>query len=151
MEMARRWRFTMLAALIPVVLFITGCGTTPYQRASSDDDEGYSDSQLQPDIFRVNFKADNDTHKERAYDFVLLRAAEVTREHNFSYFAIMRSSNPATASSYYYNASQAYDFYAFNKPMMIRCFAAKPDGVDAFDAAFLEKSLKEKYQIKARH
>jgi hypothetical protein len=148
--MARRWCFRVWVALIPAVLFITGCGTTSYQRANSDDDEGYSDSQLQPDIFRVNFKADSDTQKERAYDFVLLRAAEVSREHNFPYFAIMRSSNPATASSYYYNASQAYDFYAFNKPMMIRCFSVKPDGIDAFDAVFLEKSLKEKYHIQGR-
>ncbi|MGD0061443.1 MAG: hypothetical protein ABSD58_18700 [Verrucomicrobiia bacterium] len=148
--MARRWCLNVLAALIPAVLFITGCGTTPYERADSEADEGYSDSQLQPDVFRVNFRGDEDTPKGRAYDFVLLRAAEVTREHNFSYFAIMKSGNPAAANTYY-NAAQAYDFYVFNKPLMIRCFTAKPDGTDAFDSAFLEKSLKEKYHIATRH
>jgi hypothetical protein len=148
--MVRRWHISVLAVLIPVGLFITGCGTTPYQRADSAEDEGYSDSQLQPDIFRVNFRADEDTPKERAYDFVLLRAAEVSQEHNFPYFAIMKSGNPAGANTYY-NAAQAYDFYVFNKPLMIRCFTSKPEGTDAFDAAFLDKSLKDKYHIVKRH
>ncbi len=145
--MARRWCFGMSAALIPAVLFITGCGTTPYRLAASPDDEGYSETQMQSDIFRVNFKGDHDTPKDRAYDFVLLRAAEVARDHNFSFFAIM---NPAVASSYY-NMSQAYDFYEFNKPLMIRCFVAKPDSSEALDAALLEKSLKQKYHIGGRH
>ncbi len=148
MEMARRWCFSVLAALIPAVLFITGCGTTPYRLAASPDDEGYSDTQVQSDVFRVNFKGDHDMPKERAYDFVLLRAAEVAREHNFSFFAIM---NPAVANSYY-NMSQVYDFfYEVNKPLMIRCFATKPDSSEALDAALLEKSLKQKYHIEARH
>lgn len=146
--MARRWCFRVLAALVPVVLFITACGTTPYRLAASPDDEGYSDTQVQSDTFRVNFKGDHDMPKERAYDFVLLRAAEVAREHNFSFFAIM---NPAVAG-HYYNMSQVYDFYyEVNKPLMIHCFTTKPDGNEALDAALLEKSLKQKYQIEARH
>ena len=146
--MARRRCFRVWAALIPVVLFITACGTTPYRRAASPDDEGYSDTQVQSDIFRVKFKGAHDMPKERAYDFVLLRAAEIAREHNFSFFAIM---NPAVAGSYY-NLSQVYDFfYEVNKPLMIRCFTTRPEGNEALDAALLEKSLKEKYGIKARH
>ena len=145
--MARRWCFIVLAAIIPVVLFFTACGTTPYRPAGSADDEGYSDTQLQPDIFRVNFKGDHDMPKDRAYDFVLLRAAELAREHNFSFFAII---NPATTGSYY-NMSQAYEFYVFNKPLMIRCFTTRPEGNEAFDAALLEKSLRQKYHIEAQH
>ena len=54
--MARRWCFGMSAALIPAVLFITGRRTTPYRLAASPDDEGYSETQMQSDIFRSTSK-----------------------------------------------------------------------------------------------
>jgi hypothetical protein len=57
-------------------------------------------------------------------------------------------------SSAYVNASTTYtppQTYVFYKPqtgLMFRCFQTKPDGVFTFDAAFLQQSLKRKYQIK---
>jgi len=57
-------------------------------------------------------------------------------------------------SSAYVNAQTTYtppQTYVFYKPqtgILVRAFQTKPDGIFTFDAAFLQQSLKQKYQIK---
>ena len=61
---------------------------------------GYADQQVAPDEFRVTFQGDGDTSLERVYDFALLRATEVTREHGFSHFAVIGADNTSSVQKY---------------------------------------------------
>jgi len=61
---------------------------------------GYSDAAVGPEEFRVGFQGNGETSLERAYDFALLRAAEVTRGRGFSHFAVVDTENTSSARDY---------------------------------------------------
>lgn len=149
---------------------ITGCATSYH---SSGFTGGYSDTQLAPDVFRVHFRGNAHTSKERAQDFAMLRAADLCLEHHFTCFAVMgqndsssaynfttagqsyttgtayASGNSATYSgSTSYYPGQTYTLYKPDSGLTVRCFKTKPDGVYAFDAQFLERSIRQKYGMK---
>ncbi len=52
---------------------------------------GFSEVQLDPQTFRVTFKGNEYTSRERVTDFVLLRSAELALAHGFAYFIITES------------------------------------------------------------
>jgi hypothetical protein len=149
---------------------LAGCAT-PYQ--STGFSGGFSETQLAPDVFRVFFRGNGYTSGERAQDFAMLRAADICLQHSFTCFAVLDESNSTeahsfttqgeaytTGSAYAYGNTATYSGYTtytpgqtdtFYKPrtgLMIRGFATKPDGFFTFDAAFLQRSLKQKYHIK---
>src|SRR5437764_1386447 len=59
-------------------LLFVACAT-PYQRHGFTG--GFSESQLDENVFRVNFRGNGYTSPERAADFTLLRSAELARAH----------------------------------------------------------------------
>jgi hypothetical protein len=61
---------------------------------------GYSEAAIGPDEFRVGFQGNGETSLERAYDFALLRAAQVAREHGFLHFAVVDTENTSSARDY---------------------------------------------------
>lgn len=86
---------------LPIVLVATlvcGCATTPYQplNDSADAREGYSETQLGPNIYEVNFRGNNSTSRERAGDFALLRAAELCLLKGYRYFVVTSSRDMTT-------------------------------------------------------
>jgi hypothetical protein len=132
---------------------------------------------LAPDVFRINFRGNGYTSAERTQDFALLRAAELTLQNNFKYFAVMDQTASTSVSSFttpgsaetsgtmtmyggsgsYQGTYQGYTSYTpptthfIFKPragLLVRCFAEKPTGDYAFDAAFLQASIRQKYKIK---
>jgi hypothetical protein len=152
-----------------ISMFFVGC-STPYQ--SSGLMGGFTDTQLAPDVFRVTFRGNAYTSGERAQDLALLRAADLTLQSGHAYFAIVNESNATTASSFttpgqttttgnvtaagnsaYYSENtttmpgQTYTFFRPSSGMLIRCFTTKPEGIFTFDAAFLQHSIKQKYNI----
>ena len=158
--------FVALASLV-----LAGC-VSPY--ASKGFTGGYSDTQLAPDAFRVTFSGNNITSSERTQDFALLRAADLTISHGFRYFAIVNSASGGSTSSItlpghsyttaqatgygnsvYGSASTTYmpptniSMFKPNTGLLIRCFIERPEGGYVFDAQFLSKSLRTKYEIKA--
>jgi hypothetical protein len=169
-----------------VLFFQFGCATA-YQSFGLTG--GFSETKLAPDLFRVVFRGNGYTHAERAQDFALLRASELTLQGGFKCFAVIDESNTTDVSSFtapgsmqttaygtvrgsgniyvnpygasysgtsnfHVNSSSTYtppQTYVFYKPVtgiLVRAFQAKPSGVFAFDASFLQRSLKEKYQIR---
>jgi len=152
---------------------LNGCAT-PYQ--SEGFRGGYSDTQLAPDVFRITFKGNAYISKERTQDFALLRAAELTQQFGFKYFAIVDELSSTDVSTFttpgsedisgsvniYGGPSSYHGIYSGHKTyippkthfiikprtgLLIQCFTDKPDGIYAFDASFLQKSLKQKYKI----
>ncbi|MGO8763261.1 MAG: CC0125/CC1285 family lipoprotein [Desulfobaccales bacterium] len=157
-------------ALYIVLLLLAGCATS-YQSKSLMG--GYSDTQLAPDVFRVYFKGNAYTSNERAQDLVLLRAAELSLQHGFKYFTIVDESSSTKVSSITtpgsaqttgtvygvgnyaqysgtttYTPSTTHFMFKPRTGLLIKCFTDKPDNVYTFDSAFVQESIKQKYDIK---
>jgi len=61
---------------------------------------GYTDTLLAPDVFRVVFRGNGYTSAERAQDFALLRASELSIQQGFTCFAIIDEQNSTSISSF---------------------------------------------------
>jgi hypothetical protein len=80
-----------------VLLSVLGCATA-YQPESFTG--GFTGVALAPDVFRVTFRGNAGTSPERAQDFALLRACELTLQNGFTYFAIIDQTNTIRTSSF---------------------------------------------------
>jgi len=165
-ELGNAMKYFVLVSLLAVA----GCAT-PYQ--SKGFTGGYSEVQLDENVFKVSFRGNGYTSKERAANFALLRAGEVALRNGFKYFIIADLSNSTRDSSYTtptqtttnmnYNSYGSYGYgsansrtsggqtYHISKPTTtntIVCFKEKPEiqGL-VYNAEFLVRSLKEEYSI----
>lgn len=152
-------------------MILAACATA-YQPQSFTG--GFSETQLDTNVFRVTFKGNGYTPRERAEDFTLLRSAELTLKNGFKYFVIVdgRSGTDVAAfttptQSTTYGSASVYGSTAYGtatttttggqtflirKPSLtntIVCLTVKPEGVFAYNAAFIYRSLREKYHIEA--
>lgn len=159
-----------LFAFVAIVLFLQGCATA-YQKTGFSG--GYSETQLDENVFRVSFSGNGYTGSERAADFTLLRSAELTLDNDFHYFAIIdansktsRSTHTTPTTSYttgsaYGSGNYAYgsatttttggQTYNISKPSAsntIVLFKEKPETGFTYNAKFIYKNITEKYGIK---
>ena len=81
----------IIVALFGVVL-LSGCAT-PYKPNGFAFNGGFDSVELEPNYFRVVFKGNEKTSRERANDFALLRVSDLMLERNCSSFAVVKSSN----------------------------------------------------------
>ena len=110
---------------------------------------GYSELQLEQNIFQVSFKGNSKTSMERAVDFALLRSAELTLGNGYNYFVILKG-NKYLKEEYHINVN-IYGGYPYfvHKPRVlfkIKCFANKPEK-HSYNATFLAKSIRAKYKL----
>jgi len=149
---------------------LTGCATMYQSRGFTG---GYSDTQLAPDVFVVNFNGNGFTSAERASDFAMLRAADLTEGAGYWYFTVSQAQDDGTYStvvmpgysnttvhgygygnSFHATATTwgtgpiAIPIFKPRSKLMIHCYHDKPPGVQAFDASFIETSIRSKYGIK---
>ncbi len=133
---------------------------------------GFDETMLSPDTFRISVSGNAFTSGGRVYDFALLRAAELSIQNQCPYFVVLDQENRVKTSRYispssaHTNASvSAYGNYAYGqatttysggtisnieKPVSsitVQCFKENPQNVKAFDAVWLEQSLKAKYKV----
>jgi hypothetical protein len=159
---------TKLMSLLLLGVFLSSCAT-PYQRQGFFI-AGYSETQLDKNIFQVSFRGNQNTSRERASDFALLRSAEVTTENGFRYFIVV-SWVKGSAFSTDATPRHSYTMYGYGNTVegsartstyggqtfviqepgttnTILCFKEKPDVVGLmFEAEFVKESLKQKYGI----
>jgi hypothetical protein len=76
-------RFTLV--VVSLALALSACATS-YQPV--DDGGGYSQRQLDPDVFLVSFHGNRYTGYDRARDLALLRAAEIGERLGYAYFSV---------------------------------------------------------------
>lgn len=74
---------------LPFIMLLLSACATGYQEYGSFGQQGYSETQLAEDMFRVSFKGNDVTEMERAQDFTLLRSAELTLNNGYSHFIIV--------------------------------------------------------------
>ena len=163
----------MLKYLLSLFVIFTSCATH-YQLIGFTG--GYSETQLDERTYRVNFRGNGFTSMERAIDFCLLRSAELAILNGFSHFIIIderssvsvssyttpQSSNTSTTTNTFDNSSYStaitttYGGHTFHisKPRtsnLILCFKEQPNlNVFVYNAKFLYKSIKRKYNIKEK-
>jgi hypothetical protein len=157
---------------VGLALLVAACAT-PYQPTGLAG--GFTETQLDTNVFRVTFKGNGVTSAERAEDMALLRSAELTLQNGFTHFAIAdgrsrsesvtfdtpaQATTRGTISTYgntsYLNARTQVtggDSFTVVKPSTsntIICFKGKPQ-ISAFvyDAQFIMTSLGSKYGVVA--
>jgi len=124
-------------------LLLTGCAT---EFVPSSGGDGYSETRLSPTAYQVTFRGNPKTTPERAYDFALLRAAEIALANHCGHFAVVSAiAGDNGSAGMMINSS----FIAKKKPevsLSIRIHAAKPAG-ESLEAAYVRKSIRAKYQM----
>ena len=154
--------------IIAILFLFSGCATSYQPKGFTG---GFSETRLAPDTFRVRFSGNGRTSTERAEDFALLRAADLSTNAGFSYFSIITSTSGVAQSSFQtpgqsittvqaqgngfvgsttYIPGQNINIFKPRSGLMIKCFKDKPAGVDTFDARFLQQELRRKYHIDAQ-
>ena len=91
----------LLTTLLGIALFsLAGCATqTPYKPAAERGAEGYTETQLTENRYRITFVGNTVTPSETVKDFALLRAAELTLQHGYEWFRIMERDNDKKVNS----------------------------------------------------
>ncbi len=146
-----------------VALFIQGCATA-YQ--CSGFSGGYSETQLDENVFKVSFRGNGYTGRERVSDFTLLRSAELALDNGYKYFVIIDADSytsnvtytaPTTYNTYstgygsattYATGGQSYNISKPSSSNTIVCVKEKPSTGFSYNAEFIYKSITQKYGIK---
>lgn len=153
-----------LGCALALALLVSGCATS-YRPGNQYG--GYTDAQVTPDTFRVGFVGNNLTSVKRAHDLTMLRAAEVTKAHNFACFVViednltlitnrtvtpaqvkLRVLSTASGSEDVYTPAQVDESAKPVSDILIHCFSEKPAGLTSFDADALQQDLRKKYKLK---
>ena len=162
------------SAFIALLLIMVSCATPYTSNGPFSFLGGYSDIALAPDVYHISFQGNGYTSSERAQDFALLHAADMTLSHGFRYFAIVNGANNTSVSSItlpgqsytsanvtgygnsaYGTAVTTYDpptsipIFKPDSGLLIRCFAERPERGHVFDARFLSNSIRTKYHMTA--
>ncbi len=156
---------------ILALLLLPGCAT-PYQNIGNSDAGGFYAERISDNRFSVSFKGNGFTDPRRASDFVLLRAAEVALEYQYTYFTIdgqrnlshVSHVNTGTTTTTTGMVSSNGNFMANStttggdmpifKPgsmLVITCYEKIPEGAHAgimYTASEVAARLKIKYKIK---
>ncbi len=134
---------------------------------------GFSETQLDTNVFRVSFRGNGYTRPERAEELALLRSADLTLKNGFTHFIVVDSQTREMHGSYTtptqsyttanatvygntaYGTAQTTSYGGqtihISKPSTtntIMCFKGKPDlqGL-VYNAQYLCNSLGSKYEV----
>ncbi len=68
---------------------VAGCVTaTPYREAAKAGRDGYSDTKIEANRFRVTFEGNSSTPRDTVENYLLYRAAELTLQNGDDYFIL---------------------------------------------------------------
>jgi hypothetical protein len=157
-------------AIVALSVLLGACATAYKPKGFTG---GFSETQLDRNVFRVSFRGNGYTRPERAEDFALLRSAELVLKNGFTHFIII-DGRSSTEYGAYTTPTQSYttgsvtsfgntaygsattttyggQTFLIRRPSAtntIVCFQGKPDipGL-VYDAQFVFYSLAQKYGI----
>lgn len=119
-------RLAIVSALSAAAISLGACSqSTPYapQSASATaQDFGYSSTRLGEGLYRVSFAGNQFTSRQTVEDYLLYRAAELTRQRGYTGFSLVRENvdrnvatdvdtYPATGIGTYSTFTPTYGFY----------------------------------------
>lgn len=153
-----------------LVVTLSACATA-YQRDGLTS--GFSETQLDENVWRVTFEGNGYTREQQAEDFALLRSAELTLEKGYTHFGFAGSrsstktgafTTPTTSyttgsaygsGNYAYGNATTHTFggqtFFISKPSTtntVVMFKGKPEAQGmVYNAQFVCQSLGQKYQV----
>jgi hypothetical protein len=160
----------LIAIAVVLALDLAACATS-YQPAGFFSG-GFTDSQLDKDVFRVSFSGNEYTSAEEANEMALLRSAELALKNGFTHFTLIDERSRTQYSSYttpirstttgsssfsgnsvngnstqIITGGQTHVYAMPNDTMTIKCFDGKPAAANGmvYDARFVFNSLGQKY------
>jgi len=139
----------LLLSLVAVV--VGGCATEYQARGFTG---GFTETQVAENVWTIRFAGNGYTGAGQVRDFALLRASEVTLQNGYRYFVVQEQENSAqtdvgSLAGNAYVAPQVYSVHKAGAERTIVCYKEKPQAASiVYDAEFLSKSLREKYDIK---
>lgn len=147
--------FVLRAAVLLAVVSAGGCATA-YQPKSFSG--GFSETELGPTSFKIDFSGNGFTSPERASDFAMLRAADKSIEDGCNYFAVMNEAEGGSTSSITTSTATFGRYGAWgnsfttpifkpNSTLLVRCFTNQTSGSALFDAHFIAHSIRSKYHL----
>lgn len=148
--------------LAAAICLLSACATEYQPRGLTG---GFSETALAPDTYKIVFLGNGFTDPDRANDYALLRAADLALLNGYPYFVILDEQNTlrqttaympttttisashgrATATTY---GGQPFTINFPHSTEFVKFLKEKPADGEAFDAAFVQHSLKTKYGIK---
>lgn len=85
----------MRALLSVLIMALAACATPYQQRTEWTARGGYESEQLGPDLFSIRAAGNGFTSQQRTEDIVMMRAAEISREHGAAGFVFVSSEQRA--------------------------------------------------------
>jgi hypothetical protein len=150
---------------IILTLLLTACAT-PYQ--SKGFLGGFTDMQLDKDVFQITFKGNGYTSSGDVQNMALLRASELTLQHGFKYFVIVANNDvgrrgvmqmpssatttttgfgtPTLQSNTTFNGGQIIPVHMPGTMTTIVCMEKKPEGIFSYNAQAVFDSLSKQYK-----
>ena len=108
---------------------------------------GFSETQLAKDTFRVTFLGYG-IPQAKAYDFALLRAAELCRANGFTHFnLISENSSAGIGPGVIIPSGSAAIYSSIDKPEVTLTAKFSNEPSSSYSVAFLEQSLRKKHKI----
>jgi hypothetical protein len=81
----------LILATAAALMMLSGCATpTPYQplQVRGATTGGFSETRISSDRYRVNFQGNLSTDRDTVERYLLYRAAEITRDQGYDWFAL---------------------------------------------------------------
>lgn len=152
---------------LTTILLLSGCATS-YAPKSFWNDGGFSETEIQPNLWQVRFSGNEFSTAEQTSDFAMLRASEICLGRNMKFIAFGDIATNIIDSGYVPGStytttnasisdsgrisgtSQSFttmgvQLYSPETGLTMTCLDQNLDG--AWDGEFLAKSLKTKYKI----
>jgi hypothetical protein len=133
--------------LVLGLLAFSGCQTTPFTPAAAQAD--YAVQDMGPDSFLIRYQGDGAASGERIFDFGLLRACHVAREHDFKYFAVVDQARSEPEQIVFASGDLIRNL---SQPgLVIHGFTSRPRHVFVFEVTALERMIHDKYRAGTDH
>jgi len=155
---------------LTLIAALSGCATAYKPDGISG---GFSETQLDSNVWRVSFEGNGYTGEQRANDLALLRSAELTLTQGFTYFGLADAKSGSTSGSFttpttynttgnayvsgnniygsattYTSGGQTFDFTMPSSTNTVVMFKEKPNTQSMiYDAKFVCNSLGKKYEV----
>jgi hypothetical protein len=148
-------RFSHVIAALLCGFLSVGCSTgRSYHAFDSYWSLGYNDTRMGDDLWSVSYRGYEISQGE-ANDYALLRAAEVTANAGYRYFAVVNEQNSTsstaigTFNSYQGTGSGFMSSTSYPEVRLsIKAFKEKPAGSSAvLDNQYLAPAIRQKYNL----
>jgi len=143
-------------------LVLGGCVSpyAPYEPYSPQGLGGYTETEVQPGVFLVQFIGNEHTPPDRPADFALLRAADLCLQRGMNYMFVGNperhylATGTISGTTTVVSASETSQVVSTMPPtlpispiggVMVSCTATQANG--AWDAQFLARAIRTKYSI----